>query len=404
MVIGYLTSLYARAADTFIRDEVLELRRRGHAVDTFSIRGPERVEVVSEVVRREQESTDYILGKGVVRLILAFLALCVRQPGRMLSAARLAWETCPAGLRGIVWQLAYLVEASYLARRLRSRRIEHLHNHLGQNSATVAMLAGRITGIPYSLTIHGPPEFHDPIRITLREKIENSAFTVCISSFGRSQCMMWTSPDVWTRLHVIRCGLDESFLTAHRTPVPDALRFVSVGRLSEQKGQLLLVEAVARLREEGIRCEVTLVGDGPLRQTLEDAAKRHGLEDSIRFAGWKSSQDVRAELLRSRALVLPSFAEGLPVAIMEAMALGRPVISTYVAGIPELVENGVSGWLVPAGSLVSLVEAIREAATRPVDQLERMGRAGAERVQRAHNLRASVDELERLMLRGTATE
>jgi glycosyltransferase involved in cell wall biosynthesis len=202
---------------------------------------------------------------------------------------------------------------------------------------------------------------------------------------------------------VIRCGLDESFFTAQRTRVPDALRFVCVGRLSRQKGQLLLVEAVARLREEGIRCEVTLVGDGPLRQTLEDAVQRHGLEDSVRFAGWMSSQDVRGELLRSRALVLPSFAEGLPVAIMEALALGRPAISTYVGGIPELVENGVSGWLVPAGSLDSLVEAIRAAATRPLDQLERMGRAGAERVQRAHNLRASVDKLERLMLRGTAT-
>jgi glycosyltransferase involved in cell wall biosynthesis len=404
MVIGYLTSLYARAADTFIRDEVLELRRRGHVVHTFSIRGPERGEVVSEIVRREQESTDYVLEKGVGRLLFAFLALWVREPRRMLLATRLAWQTCSPGLRAIVWQLAYLVEASYLAGQLRSRRVEHLHNHIGGNSATVAMLAGRIAGIPYSMTVHGPGEFYAPVRISLREKIENSAFTVCISNFGRSQCMMWIPPESWTRVHVIRCGLDQSFLTAHRTPVPDAPRFVCVGRLSEQKGHPLLVEAVARLRDQGVRCEATLVGDGPLRRSLEDLIRRHRLEDSVRLAGWMSSEDVRAELLRSRALVLPSFAEGLPVAIMEALALGRPTISTYIAGIPELVENGINGWLVPAGSLDSLVEAMRAAVEWPVGRLESMGKAGAERVRQAHDLRASVDELERLIRRGKVAE
>jgi glycosyltransferase involved in cell wall biosynthesis len=393
MVIGYLTSLYARAADTFIRNEVIELRRRGHVVHTFSIRGPERSEAVSDTIRAEQASTDYILMKGAVRLLPAFAVSWLRQPRHMLSAAHLAWETCSPGLRAAIWQLAYLVEAAYLAREIQRKGIEHLHDHIGENSATVAMLAARIAGIPYSMTLHGPGEFFAPVRLALRQKIENAAFTACVSSFGRSQCMMWTPPEVWPRIHVVRCGLDPTFFSASPEPIPPDPRLVCIGRLSVQKGQILLLEALARLRKEGLRCTVTFIGDGPLRSSLEAFVRQHSLENSARFVGWMSSDEVRTEILRSRALVMPSFAEGLPVAILEAFALGRPVVATYVGGIPELVVPGRSGWLVPAGSVDEFARAMRDVVARPQEELAAMARVGRQRITAEHDLSLEVGRL-----------
>jgi len=404
MVIGYLTSLYARAADTFIRNEVLELRRRGHVVHTFSIRGPAREEGVSDAVRGEQATTDYILQQRASRLVGRFVSELVLHPGPVLAAARLAWQTCPPGLRAVIWHLAYLVEAAYLAGRIRAKGIEHLHDHIGTNSATVAMLAARIAGIPWSMTVHGPVEFDAPERWALGRKIELAAFTACVSSFGRSQCMIWAPTQAWPRIHVVRCGLDETFLGAVAAPIPAEPRFVSIGRLCEQKGQLLLLDAVARLAEEGVRCELDLIGDGPLRGILEDRIDALGLKASVRLLGWKDASEVRTALLRSRALILPSFAEGLPIVIMEALALGRPVIATWIAGIPELVLDRVNGWLVPAGAEGPLVAAMRQVVQAAGSSLEQMGRAGAERVRARHDLRVQGAQLERLMLAAQGRE
>ena len=134
-----------------------------------------------------------------------------------------------------------------------------------------------------------------------------------------------------------------------------------MGRLGEHKGQLILVEAVHRLRDAGVYCEVVLAGDGPMRPQVEAAIQRASLERQITITGWVPGERVMAEIAASRALVLPSFSENMPVVIMESLALGRPVISTYIAGIPELVQPGKSGWLVPSGDDVTLAEALREA-------------------------------------------
>lgn len=398
MVIGYLTSLYARAADTFIRNEVAELRRRGHVVRTFSIRGPMRDEALSEAIRREQEGTDYILAKGAPALIARFAAELVRRPRAVLSAARLAWKMRPPGLRALVWQLAYMVEAAYLAGRIREERIEHLHDHIGTNSASVAMLAARMAGIPFSMTVHGPVEFEAPERFALGAKIEHAAFTACVSSFGRAQCMLWSRPDAWARIHVVRCGLGPEFLAAECTPVPGEPRFSSVGRLDAQKGQLVLLDAVAQLVADGVPCRVDLIGDGPLRPLLEERVRSLGIGDAVRLLGWRDGAQVREALLASRALVLSSFAEGLPIVLMEALALGRPVIATAVAGIPELVQHRVNGWLVPAGSADALAAALREAIEASDERMAQMGADGAKRVRVLHDLREQGAQLEQLML------
>jgi glycosyltransferase involved in cell wall biosynthesis len=227
----------------------------------------------------------------------------------------------------------------------------------------------------------------------LSEKIHQAAFVVAVSSFGKSQLCRWCNYEHWSKIHVIHCGVDETFLTQTHVPVPNEPRLVCVGRLGEQKGHLLLLEAVRLLAAEGLKFKLILVGDGPLRQNIEAEIAKSNLQDYIEITGWASSTEVRQQMLASRALVLPSFAEGLPVVIMEALALGRPAIGTYVAGIPELVEPGVCGWLVPAGSLEPLTAAMRSVLTSPVENLETMGKIGAERVASQHNALTEAKKL-----------
>lgn len=392
--IAYLTSQYARAGDTFIRGEVEQMRRLGHVVSTFSIRKPGEEEVVSEAIRREREQTTYLLEAGAVRLAMAGLRRAIRAPGRFVEAARTAIRIVPAGIpRRWVRRVSYLLEAAYMADRLEALGIAHLHNHLGENSAVVAMLAAAFAGIPYSLTIHGPHEFDRPTLLALSEKISRAAFVVAISEFTRSQLLRWSEREHWPRIRVVRCGLDESFLAREITPIPARPRLVSVGRLAEEKGHLLLIDAAARLRDRGLEFELILVGDGPLRGAIEGLIDRLDLNRRVRVTGYLGTDEVRRELEAARAMVLPSFAEGLPVVIMEAMALGRPVISTYVAGIPELVEPGKSGWLVPAGALDPLVDAMAEVLAAEPATLEAMGRAGAARVAERHDAAAEAARL-----------
>jgi glycosyltransferase involved in cell wall biosynthesis len=385
VIIAYLTSAYARASDTFIRGEVNQLRARGLTVHTFSIQRPDACELVSEEIRREHLTTEFVLAAGIGRLVLAWLRVVFRSPVRALAAVWLAARIGTPGVKGRLWPMAYCLEAAYLTERLRAKGVKHLHNHIGEGSASVAMLTSILSGIPFSVTIHGPGEFDRPTLLALGEKIHRAEFTVAVTEFGRSQLFRWCDRSDWPKIHVVHCGLDGTFLRAGTTAIPRALRLVYVGRLAEQKGPLLLVEAAKRLAAEGLVFELVLVGDGPLRRPIEELVEQFGLQEHIRLAGWQGAEAVRDEILMARALVLPSFAEGLPVVLMEALALGRPVISTYIAGIPELVVPGVCGWLVPSGSVEALAVAMREALSAPVSDLEQLGRAGAARVARRHD-------------------
>jgi glycosyltransferase involved in cell wall biosynthesis len=283
-----------------------------------------------------------------------------------------------------------------LLRRLRRSGARHLHAHFGTNAADVALLTHTLGGPSYSFTIHGPEEFDRPEKLSLVDKIEQAAFVVTVSEFGRSQVFRWCSHEHWRKVHVVHCGVDKSFLGGGPHPVPDTPQLVCVGRLCEQKGQLRLLEALALLKEEGVPCQVVLAGDGPMRAVIEAEVIRLWLHDRVRITGWLSGAEVRQHLLDSRVMVLPSFAEGLPVVLMEALALGRPVITTYVAGIPELVRPGESGWLVPAGSVEALAGAIRQALEAPGDRLTQMGHAGAASVAAAHDITKEAAILARL--------
>jgi glycosyltransferase involved in cell wall biosynthesis len=396
LTLGYLTSVYARASDTFIRNEVLELRRRGHVVRTYSIREPDHEQLVSEEIRCERETTLYILPRHASGALFAALRLFVTRPVRTLAALALGWRTSAKGVRARIWQLAYFLEACFLATRLRADRVQHLHVHLEEQPATVGMLASALSGVPFSMAVHGPYIFRAPVPWALGEKVARAAFTTCISEFTRSQCMLYAPLAAWPKLSIVRCAPHPSFLHSEPTPCPAERRLVWVGRVCEEKGVPVLIEAAAKLARAGLEFELELIGDGPLLPEIRARIAREGLERRVRTLGWAGSDAVRARVNAARALVQPSFAEGLPVVIMEALALGRPVISTFVAGIPELVETGVDGWLVPAGSVEALTAAMRAAIEASTAELERLGRAGRARVLERHHVRTEVDKLQQL--------
>ena len=386
MKVAYFINQYPKVSHTFIRREIAALERQGVAVERHALRGWD-AEVTDAEDAAERGRTQYVLQGGVVSLVLDGLVDTVRHPVRMLRALRLAWRMSRRSDRPFPFHVIYALEASRVARWLARSGTRHMHAHFGTNSAEVVMLASVLADATYSFTAHGPEEFDKPEALGLAQKISQAAFVVAISSYGRSQMCRWVPGAQWNKVQVVHCGLEPAFFER-----PDALRaapvarLVCVGRLCEQKGQLLLVAAAAALAREGVRFELVLAGDGEMRPEIEAAIASNGIGDRVRITGWISSAQVRAELLAARALVLPSFAEGLPVVIMEAMALGRPVISTYIAGIPELVRAGQEGWLIPAGDVVALADAMRECLALDAEQLLALGRAAHARVLERHQV------------------
>jgi glycosyltransferase involved in cell wall biosynthesis/GT2 family glycosyltransferase len=382
--VAYLVNQYPHVSHSFVRREIVGLESHGVAVRRFSLRRTS-LELVDPADKAEQRRTEAILDGGVVRLAAAFAATACTRPLRWSWAAFLALRMGRNSGGGRLRHLAYLAEACVLRRRLRQSGARHLHAHFGTNSTTVALLANALGGPPFSFTVHGPEEFDRPERLSLSEKIGRAAFVAAVSEYSRSQVFRWCEHHHWDKVHVLRCGVDKAFLSGGPQPVPQTSRLVCVGRLCEQKGQLRLVEALGRLAAAEVAFDMVLVGDGPMRASVEGQIGRLGLADRVRISGWASNDAVRKHLLDARALVLPSFAEGLPVVLMEALALGRPVVSSHVAGIPELVQDGVNGYLVPPGSVDALVAALRTVLTAPVDVLSAMGRAGAARVAALHD-------------------
>ena len=388
MKIAYLTGEYPRATDTFIQREVAALRGLGFEIVTCSIRrtGPEHL------VGPEQQSEaaqTFVVLEAVLGLGAHLAAL--RQPGRYFRALALAWKTAPKGIKGRLYQLIYFAEAVALAQYLRRHAVDHLHNHIAKASCTVAMLASELSGIPYSFTMHGPDDFFEAVYWRLDEKIARARFVAAISDFARSQGMLYARRQDWAKIHVVHCGIDPTRYagTAHGRGAD----LVFVGRLAAVKGVPVLLEAMALARKSRPDLHLTLIGDGPERTALEAEAKPLG--DAVRFVGYRAQDAVAGALMQADALVLPSFAEGVPVVLMEAMAAGLPVIATRIAGIPELVQDGVSGLLVPPGDATALAGAILSILADPA-QSARMGADGQVKVARDFNILTEVAWLSQL--------
>jgi len=399
MRVAYFINQYPAVSHTFIRREIRAMEYLGVTVVRYALRpGVRLVDVEDEV---EAKRTRFVCQASLGQL-LRCIVVSLRRPLAIVAVIKCALVMGWRSDRGVLRHLAYVAEAIILAGWCLSDGIQHLHAHFGTNSAAIAMFASQLSGIPYSFTAHGPEEFEKGALLSLEIKLQKAAFAVCVSSFGRSQLMRLSTPDQWEKITVVHCGVDDALLTGTVRGLPSAPRLACVGRLSPEKGQMLLVSAAKMLQESGTNFEIVFVGDGPMRRKIEEAIQRSGLENKITITGWVPGERVKVEIESARALVLPSFSEGLPVVIMEAMALGRPVISTYVAGIPELVQANGTGWLVPAGDVVALATSIREALTAPLGQLEAMGLAGRCRVIEQHDVLKEAKKLKALVERVTA--
>ena len=388
MRVAYLMNTYPVPSGTFIRREIRALEEQGVEVSRFAMRAWEQ-ELVDPADLEEQAATSYLLTGNETGLIGSFVKeLFVNPLGllRGMKRAYRAWRTEGAGL---VRHVAYVLEAVSLRQRMAKAGLKHVHCHFGTNATMVAMFARAMGGATYSFTAHGPNEFMEAVKTSYDLKIRDAAFIAAISNFCRMQLALIGGMEHWDKIRIVQCALDlRDFEVVGASP-RGSEQMVCIGRLCPEKAQTLFPDAVAPLSDELPGLKVILIGDGDTRSEIETKIAKLGLQKHFELRGWQSNEEVRAALKDARAMLLPSFAEGLPVSIMEAFALGKPVISTYIAGIPELVDSSC-GWIVPAGDVESLTEAIRGCMRKSEAELESMGRVGRSRVEAYHDVQRSA--------------
>lgn len=401
--VAYLNTEYPSLSHTFIEREIRALRRQGASVQPFSVRPAcEHGKLGPDHERAARETVPLLINPAAL-LLEALLVALLNPLGAVRGLAASQKLACP-GLRSRLKHLAYLAEAMRLVRQMCRRGLRHIHVHMANNGAAVALLATKVNrSLSYSITIHGSAEFFHTDTWRLREKASGALFVRCISSFGRAQVMAWTPPEVWERTHVVHCGLDVR--RYHRTTHDDrpGLRLLTVGRLHPIKGYPLLLEACAELTSRGIDWTLDMVGDGPLRADLERLAHELKIEGRIRFSGPVGQDKIAEHFELANVMVMSSFMEGIPVVLMEAMAMELPVVATAVGGVPELVEQGVSGELIPPASAPALVEALVRMA-RANGSLAPMRAAARRKVEREFDIRDSGREMFALLERYAGRE
>ena len=340
-----MTGEYLRLSPfVFIHREVAALRRQGFHVETFSIRGlADSSEAVNDAQREEAATTFVVLPPSIGRLLGSHVRAARARAGSLAARPAARLEHAPAGPAALFRQLAYFAEAGVVAERMRERGLVHLHNHFASSSGTVAMLAAELGGFTFSISEHGPDIFYAPEWWRLDAKFSRALFVACISHFCRSQVLIWTPVDRWHRVHIVHCGVDPAeFTPAYPSRPRPASPLHRAARRREGRCRSCSRRSPVSATEHP-DVELALAGDGPDRAQLEAEARRLGIADRVRFLGYQSSDHVRSLLQETDVFVLPSFAEGVPVVLMEAMASGVPVVSTRVAGVAELVEDGVVG-------------------------------------------------------------
>lgn len=389
--VAYLCGEYPRATDTFIQREIAALRSEGVEVETISVRRPQQGEAGTAEQEGERQRTHYMLPCSPWRLLADHSGCIVRAPVRYLKALRTAVCVRSPGIKSLAYQFFYFAEAGLVATELRRRRVSHIHSHAPDASGYVTMLAAEIGGLTFSMTLHGFGALSEPSRWRLREKLERSLFAVCVSSWARGQAMLWTDSSHWGKYHVVHCGIDPAQFQP-RTHDQRGKRILFIGRFDPVKGLPLLIEAIERLAADHPDVHLDLVGDGPLRPEIERQIRERRLDGGVTSHGYLSQAQCRERLCEADVLVISSFAEGVPVVLMEAMASGVPVLAPWIAGIPELVENGVSGVLVPSGDVESLASGLSMLLTNPALR-SRLAQAGRLKVEREFNTQLEATRL-----------
>jgi glycosyltransferase involved in cell wall biosynthesis len=382
LIIAYLLAQYPKTSHTFVRREIVALERLGFTVRRYATRSLNEVLVDPDDIA-EERITRVLLDTGPWALLGHTLLLALRRPWRwldgLLQGFRMGWHSD----RGLLPYLAYFCEACTLVRWMERDGVQHLHAHFATNATSIARLARRLGGPPYSFTVHGPHDLTSAPLLSMEEKVHEAKFAVGISHYARAQVLRFSRPEDSSKIQVVRCGLDSAYLDQVYVPPPRAPRLICVARFDPEKGHGVLLEAAARLVRGGVAFQLDLIGDGRLRPEIERSIQRLGLADHVVLSGWLGSAQVRDRLLSSSLFVLPSFAEGLPVVLMEALAMCRPVIATYVAGIPELVVD-------------DLELALRKALLATEEERGKMGRRGRERALRLHNVDTEAKKLAEL--------
>jgi glycosyltransferase involved in cell wall biosynthesis len=394
--VAYLVSQYPALSHAFIETEVVALRALGVEVHTFSVRPPREADLLSDRARAEAAGTQVLLGSSAV-VARALFSLLRRSPGALITGVRAALTSGEPSLRRRFRQLFYLAEAVVLWCGMSREGLRSVHVHLANNGADVARLAvtlgiavdGPAAGWRWSLAMHGPTEFEDQTRFDLAGKVTSASAVACITDFCRSQVLRLLSPDAWGKAAVVRMAVDAARFRpreddrALRTGAGDPLHVLTVGRLVPEKGAPVLVDAVARARARGVPVRLSVVGAGPLAEQLAAQAESMGVADVVELVGPLGQQDLPDRYRAADVFCLPSFAEGLPVVLMEAMASGLPVVTTAIAGIPELVDDHRTGLVVPPGRADLVADALVALARDP-ELRRRLGEAGRAAVLERH--------------------
>ncbi len=393
--IAYLVSEYPHIRHAYLLREIRGLRKLGWRIETLALRHEARPAGV--FTPQEQEELDrcfYILGQGAARTVAALVSAFLHHPAgcaRGLAQALHYGRSNPAlMLRG----LFYFAEAAIAGRRIEKLGIRHAHTHY---ASTVAWLVACIFPIRVSMSIHGSGEFDDVRGFWLGEKIAASEFVRAISYFGRSQLMRACPSSQWDRLEICRLGIEPS------APVERPLRergapfrLLCVGGMAPPRAFDVLLRALAALHNQAIY--LTLVGDGPDRPMLQNLAASLGIERQVEFAGWKTQDELRPIYAASDAFVFSSFAEGIPVVLMEAMAASLPCVAPWIAGIPELIRDGVDGLLTAPSDVDGMAAAIARLYRDP-ELCRAFGSSARKRVLELYNLERNIEELSGIFLR-----
>jgi glycosyltransferase involved in cell wall biosynthesis len=401
--VAYVVSHYPLISHVFIQREVRALRARGVEVQVFSIHRAEASELLTAHDAEEAAATHSVFPLRPWQLVLAHRRAFARAPRAYLSTIRYALRRSPRGAQARLRQLVYFGEAIVVWSGCDQLGIRHLHAHFANVAADVAWLAaefGRRSDPhhrwDWSFTMHGCVEFWDVDRFNLARKVAAAALVLCISDFTRAQLMALSEPRYWPKLDVVHCGVDlDQYAPAPRRDRADGpLEVLCVGRLSPEKGHLVLLDAVAELAHDGVDVHVTVVGDGPLREPLTAHAHAIGIEDRVTFTGPVGQDDMPSYFRAADVFCQSSFNEGIPVVLMEAMASALPVVSADVGAIAELVADRASGFLVTAARPSALAAALRQLADSP-ELRTAMGRRGRQRVEQEFDVAASAREIER---------
>lgn len=392
--LAYLVSRYPTISMIFVLREVLQLRELGFRIDTASINPPDRTpDRLTPEEAAEAARTYCVKSHGVLGAAVAHLRTILGNPIGYFRGVGLVFALGGLDLKGLFLNLMYFTEALMVGQWMRRNRQRHLHCHLGQQAATVGLFVRRVFGFGYSVTVHGPDEFYDARGQYLADKIAAADFIVCISSFARSQLMLLSPQIHWNKLIVSRLGVDpQLFSPAARNAAPETFEILCVGRLTPAKGQHLLIDATERLAQQKRRVRLRLAGSGPDESSLREHAARIGFPERVIFEGAVNQDRIRSLYAAADIFCLPSFAEGVPVVLMEAMAMGIPCVTTQITGIPELIRNGIDGLLVAPSGLDALVEALATLMDDPALR-ERLAASGRARILEHYDLRRNVAEL-----------